>query len=226
MKTMNIAVFIAAATLNALAQGTVKFENNIPGVLVTHVYTVNPDAPVRFIGNGPSDYPPGFKDWTGWIAATGMSFSAQLRAAPGANVDYSDLKPASPITTFQTGANGGFLVPLIATLEGVPADAPVATVMMVAWDNQNGSIDTWEKALYGSPSRWGGVGPINVYNIGGAINPPPILEGLQTFSMLEQIALPEPSSLALLGLGLGIASVLRRSSRRREKPPLPTNGRK
>lgn len=218
MKITSIAVFIAVATLNALAQGAVRFENNIPGVLVTHVYAVNPDIPAPLGGNGPSDFPSGFQNWSGWIAAAGLSYSAQLMAAPGANVDWGFLKPASPITTFQTGANAGFVVPLIATLDGIPADAPVATVTMVAWDNQNGTIDTWEKAFYGSPSRWGGTAPFNVSNIGGSANPPPILEGLHSFSMGEFIALPEPSSLALLGLGFCVFSVLRRSNTPSRRP--------
>jgi hypothetical protein len=207
-----VAVLLLLSALSVAAQGTVHFENNIPGILVTHVYAVNPLVPLAGGGNGPSDYPPWDHDWTGWTPAAGSGFSAQLLAAPGAYPPPGSLKPASPITTFQTGANAGFVIPLIATLEGVPADAPVATIVMVAWDNQNGTTKTWEEAYYSAHSFWGMSGALNVFNIGGAVNPPPILQGLQSFTMGEFIAIPEPSSLALLGVGFFALLVGRRTS--------------
>jgi hypothetical protein len=154
MKTTNIGTLLVLVALSVAAQGTVRFENNIPGVLVTHVYAAHPNFPPGTIqGNGPSDYPRGGQDWTDWMPAAGSGFSAQLWAAPGADAIFG-FKPASPITTFQTGGNAGFVVPVIATLDGVPADAPVATVRMVAWDNQNGTINTWQEAQSTSPSWW------------------------------------------------------------------------
>jgi hypothetical protein len=170
MKTTNLGILLALATLNLGAQGTIRFENNIPGVLVTHIYAVNLIFPFRVNGNGPLDFPPGDRDWTGWTPAAGSGFSAQLLAAPGENVHYSSLRPASAITSFQTGANAGFVVPLITALEGVPADAPVATVMMFAWDNQGGTVNTWEEAVYNARTWYGGAGPFNVNNLGGTVS--------------------------------------------------------
>ncbi len=56
-------------------------------------------------------------------------------------------------------------------------------------------------AFFHSPTQWGGVVTFNVYNIGGAVNPPPVLTGLVSFGMAE-VMVPEPSSLGLLGCGI------------------------
>jgi hypothetical protein len=93
MKTIPTATLLALTAVNLAAQGTLRFENNIPGVLVTHVYAVNPAIPVFYIGNGPSDFPPGDTDWTGWTPAAGSGFSAQLLGAPGANAAPGSLRP-------------------------------------------------------------------------------------------------------------------------------------
>jgi hypothetical protein len=84
---------------------------------------------------------------------------------------------------------------------------------MVAWDNQNGTVNTLEEAFFHSPTWRGESGPFNVYNIGGNVNPPPALTGLQSFGMGQFIAIPEPSSLTLLGVGLLVALVWRRRIR-------------
>src|SRR5262245_42530792 len=195
-KSVTLLVWLTAFA--ALAQGTVRFDNNVPGVLVTHVYGVNPISPQPAEGNGPSDYPPGPVDWTGWTPAAGSGFSAQLFAAPGADADFSSLTPASPNTKFQTGANAGFVTPLIAPLQAIPADTPVPTLQMRVWDNQNGTINSWQDARLTPISRWGASFIFNVQNIGGAVNPAPILNGLQSFALGEFFLVPEPCSLTLV----------------------------
>lgn len=77
--------------------------------------------------------------WNG-VLLDGSGFSAQLWAADGANVPEGSLMPASPITTFQTGAGAGLVVSTTATLIGVPPDAPFATLMLRVWDNQSGTL--------------------------------------------------------------------------------------
>jgi hypothetical protein len=214
MKHQTIAsLLLLVGALHGAGQGTVRFENNIPGALVTHVngHKVNVIASLQ--GNGPDDFPAGAFNWSGWPLVAGSGFSAQLLAAPGANVPFMSLTPASPVTTFQTGDNAGFVVPLIPALEGVPVDAPVATVAMVAWDNRNGTLNNWLEARWYSPGLVGWSLPFNVYDIGGGANPAPVLSGLQSFSMEEQYAVPEPYAASLLVLGLATAAVL---ARRRE----------
>jgi hypothetical protein len=214
MKHQTLAsLLLLLGALHGAGQGTVRFENNIPGVLVTHFYGADPFYAGRLLGNGLNDFPPGQYDWSMWTPLAGSGYYAQLLAAPGADVPFSSLHPASPVTTFQTGENAGFVVPLIASLQGVPADAPVATVALVAWDTRNGVVTTWAEALR-TPNWIGKTRAFNVYDIGGAVNPPPVLHGLVSFSLYVYEPIPEPSAASLLVLGLATAAVL---VRRREK---------
>jgi hypothetical protein len=207
-------LLLLVGALHGAGQGTVRFENNIPGVLVTHFYGADPFYAGRLFGNGLNDFPPGQYDWSMWTPLAGSGYYAQLLAAPGADVPFSSLHPASPVTTFQTGANAGFVVPLIATLEGVPADARAATVQMMVWDNQNGTLKTWDAAVNMSPT-WRGVSTkITVQNIGGAVNSPPVLAGWESFNLDRYIALvPEPPTLTLGMAGALVAGLARRRAR-------------
>jgi hypothetical protein len=72
------------------------------------------------------------------------------------------------------------------TLSNVPPDAEVATVEMVAWDNSSGLYPTWTEAREAwtqGPLAAGMSGTLNVSNIGGFVNPPPVLTGLQSFNL-------------------------------------------
>jgi hypothetical protein len=116
------------------------------------------------------------------------------------------MRPAFPITTFGTGADAGFLVPVTATLTGVRADAAIATLSLRVWDNRGGTIKSWETAILMGATQ-GYSADFEVYNIGGVNNPPAILRGLQSFTLSY---IPEPSPGALLGLGAAALIVLRR----------------
>jgi hypothetical protein len=192
----------ALNTISATAQGTVLFDTHLPGELISHVYLPLPTSPgLVQIGNGTADYPTGTTDWTGWAPVSGVGFSAQLFAAPGADAPVDSLAPAFPITTFHTGAGAGLVVEVVATLTGVPWFAPVATVQMRVWDNRGGSIPDWTTALAqpAGTELLGLCAPINVANIGGGALPnPPGLDGLQSFNLYY---VPEPSPLALAGCG-------------------------
>jgi len=81
---------------------------------------------------------------------------------------------------------------------------------MVAWDNSSGQYPTWMEAS----DAWargllaaGKSNRINVGLIGGVIYTPPELVGLQSFSLW---ALPEPSSFAMVGLGVAALMIARR----------------
>jgi hypothetical protein len=198
MKRFLTSAACVLSAISALAQGTVIFINNVPGVVVTHVYYDATSIPARFwAGNGPNDTPPGTHRYVenGMIPIPGGY--AQLFAAPGENRPADSLQPASPITTFRSGAEAGFVNPLVATLAGVPADAPVATLQLRAWEIGSswaeGEARGWPHAV--SPT-------FNVYAIGGDKNAPPYLVGLQSFSLGIMAAdAPEPSPAALAGLG-------------------------
>jgi hypothetical protein len=171
-----------------------------------------PNASNPFVpqfGNGSSDFPPGTTDWTGFtpISSAPESWAAaQLWAAPGANAPINSLQPALAITTFRSGADAGFINGLIATLGGVPADAPVATLQLRVWDTRQGTITSWQAAMDFASTQGilalGASHPFNVMKIGGVLNSAPTLDGLTSFSLVLSEPAPEPSSTTLLGLAI------------------------
>lgn len=149
----------------ANAQGTVWFANRIAGQTVnqtTHIWGPSATAPyLSLIGLGSNDSPSGTTAF-GW--ASGMSLIgahgsgghlgyattfAQLIGAVGINQPASSLVPVGQVTTFRSGTSLGGLAAIIDTLTGnpgIPADAPYATFMIVAWDNSSGLLPTWTEA--------------------------------------------------------------------------------
>ncbi len=207
MKKLILTTLTVVCSLGVFAQGTVVFNNRVSGAVITHVYFGGYYAPI--VANGSNDYSdttmtPGTFNWsaTGYQLVMGSTWCAQLLAAPGANQPVSALIPASPVTTFRTtSGEAGWVVPVTATLNGVPADMSVATIEMVAWDNSSGLYPTWTEARLGllsgqNAAGWGNL--FNVYNIGGIGNPPAYLYGLESFNI---IGVPEPSMFALAALG-------------------------
>jgi uncharacterized repeat protein (TIGR02543 family) len=175
------------------AQGTVVFNNRIVGTVVTHVYgPQNADPTFYQNGNGFADTVSGAQNWTGFtaIGATGTAgplgganFLAQLWAANGADQAEANLQPALPMTTFRTGPAAGFIAGVIATLNNVPQDAPVASVQMRVWDSRGGTITNWAQAS-ADPTLLRGVSPLlNLGPIGGLGHPNPNLYGLQSFNL-------------------------------------------
>jgi hypothetical protein len=197
---LSLLLFCAAGATSALAQGTVVFDNRVVGSVISHVYLPLPANPgLVQSGNGTADYPVGTTDWTGWTLVTGGGFSAQLFAAPGADVPVDSLAPAIPITTFRTGAGAGFVSGAIATLPNAPAYAPVVTIQMRVWDNRGGTVPDWATAI-SQPTGTELVGvsfPINLGPLGSVTTTGPNLVGLQSFNLTY---IPEPSSLGLVAL--------------------------
>ncbi|MCX7866962.1 MAG: PEP-CTERM sorting domain-containing protein [Limisphaera sp.] len=202
MKKLVISLVTTAAVASALAQGTVTFNNRVVGVVVAPIYgPLGPNDTVSIVGNTSAGTPAGTADYGGRPLLAGSGYTAQLFAAPGAGAAESSLQPATPTTTFRTGAAAGFVVAATATLQGVPADAPVATLQLRVWDNRGGTVTTWAQAeaLWLSGQIAAGKSPLfNVNAIGGIFNTPPNLVGLQSFNIYY---IPEPGTLALLGLG-------------------------
>jgi hypothetical protein len=197
-----------------LAQGTVWFANHWFGG-VSRVYMPSPASPgLMQTGNGPSDDPPGTTDWTGWTPVTGSAFSAQLFGIGGANAPADSLRPAGPITTFQSGPDAGIINSVLVTLTDAPGPFP-ATVQMRVWDNKGGAITDWATALAQPPGTeiLGTSGLINLPHTGAGLGAsPPNLVGLQSFNLAYNV--PEPCVLALVGVG----GVLLRFVRPRKRP--------
>lgn len=82
---------------------------------------------------------------------------------------------------------------------------------MRVWNNQGGTITSWQQAAEFSYSA-----PFNVYNIGGDLNVPASLLGLQSFNMGWYILpklVPEPS-VATIGIAVGALVFVTRQFRR------------
>jgi hypothetical protein len=212
-------LFLGACTLTSAAslfsQGTVIFDNRVAGTVVTHVYGPDPANIYNYVsGMGVDDFPSGNVTWGGQLLQ-GSGFSAQLWAAQGFNMPEGSLQPASPITSFRTGTDAGFLAGTTATLTGVPSDSPSATLVLRVWDNQGGIIHTWPQALNAGTAH--GESPLfNLVNIGGGVNAAPALVGLQSFNIWQ---IPEPSTLALVCLGAAAALIFRHRRNRSDAFP-------
>ncbi|MGA4643816.1 PEP-CTERM sorting domain-containing protein [Limisphaera sp. 4302-co] len=211
MKTTAVVALATVFAVGALAQGTITFNNRVAGVVIAPIYgPLGPNDTVSIIGNTSSGLPAGSADYGGRPLLAGSGFTAQLFAAPGNNQPESSLQPATPTTTFRTGAAAGFVVPTTATLPNVAPDAPAATVQLRVWDNLGGTVTTWAQAeaLWLSGQIAAGKSALfNVAAIGGTFNTPPNLVGLQSFNIYY---VPEPGTLALLGLGALGLMVFRR----------------
>jgi len=218
----------------ANAQGTVIFDNRIPGGpgvgQTTHVWSPSTTtAGLSLVGFGSNDSPSG----TTPFAASGMTLIgangtggkyggattfAQLIGAVGAGAPESSLVPVGQTATFRTGAGAGTVAwpssqgpdDVLTGNPGIPADAPFATFELVAWDNSSGAYPTWSQASLGwmaAQIACGKSGEFTVSNIGGSINPPASLLGLTSFNLY---LIPEPSTCALAGLGAGALLAWRR----------------
>jgi hypothetical protein len=218
MKKLILSIITLTTAASAFAQGTVTFNNRIPGIGTTRVYS----GPAYRSGNSPTDVPPGSTDYTGYTligTIGGMSASttfANLIGAPGANAPESSMLPPITLpTTFRTGLAAGNVFATTATFANIPGDSPVATFEMVVWDNSTGLYPNWPQASVAIASGliFGGrSAPFVLQNIGGAIFTPPNIvssipgQGLQSFS----IVIPEPTTAALAGLGAAALLIFRR----------------
>jgi len=218
MKKLILAAITLTSAASVFAQGTVLFNNRVANLATTHVYA---GGGVR-IGNGPGDLPAGATDYAGYTligTVGGMSASstfAQLLGANGAGAPESSLVPStSPATTFRTGAAAGNVVGTTSTFNNIPLDSVAASFELAVWDNSSGLYPTWTQAS----AAWsaglivaGRSAEFTIQNIGGLVNTPPNIvssvagQGLLSFG----IAVPEPASFALAGLGAAALLIFRR----------------
>jgi len=206
MKKVLLTLSVVALAASVFAQGTVTFNNRITGVLITHVYL---GGGSQLSGQGNTDFPVGATDWAGFTSLSGAGYTAALLAGPAGSLEGA-LVQATPTTTFRTGTGAGFISPVTATLGNVAKDAASAVLQMVAWDNKGGTITTWTDALAAWQAGTIALGRsalINVASIGGDLNTPPNMVGLQSFNIY---LVPEPTTMALAGLGAAALLIFRR----------------
>jgi len=214
MKKVLLTAIASTVALGVFAQGTVIFNNRLGAT--SHVWA---GGTTQIQGNAATgDSPAGSTSYAGLLlvgTAGGLSASttfAALLAAPGANAAESSLVPALNGTTFRTGTGAGNITQVTTTLVGVAADAPVATIQMVAWDNSSGQYSTWNTASVAWQNGLISAGrsaAFNVNSIGGVANGAPTLDALRSFN-LYSLAVPEPGTFALAGLGAAAALIFRR----------------
>jgi len=208
MKKLLLTAFAVTCAVSVFAQGTVQFNNRVSGALTTHVYI---GAQASLFGNGPTDNPAGTYDWTGYTLLTGSGFRAAILGANGAGVAADALSfGATPTTTsFRTGTSAGGFAITTATLGNVAQDAATATLQIFAWDARTGIVDPVAalSAFRGAQIAGGFSPTFNVNLIGGLVNTPPTLAGLQSFSIA---IVPEPSTMALAGLAAASLLIFRR----------------
>jgi len=200
MKAMFAFAIAALSILGAGAQGTVIFNNNVPGVVVTHIYyeTASGDPGYRpTFGNGPNDFPVGpqtYPNSRGLFSGYG-----QLFASDRADADETLLWEASPVFTVE---NGKILNPGVVSLKNIPADSAVVMLQLRVWADYSPFATNWWTAVGSSvPTGWSPA--FKVSNIGGQVNSAPYLEGLQSFAvpLIGGTVTPEPSTIALLVIG-------------------------
>ena len=211
MKKTLLTLTAITVAVGALAQGTVVFNNRVTGTIVSQIRApeLGSAAGEQKYGNQASDFPAGTTVFTGALL-TGNGWTATLWSATGAGAAEGLLVQSPNTTTFRTGAAAGFLAGITATLANVAADAPVATLQVRVYPTSYGS---WANALaaYNAADLNAVIGKsvlFNVNQIGGQVNTPANLVGLTSFSLMAPI--PEPSSMALAGLGAASLLIFRR----------------
>jgi len=205
MKKVLLTIAVLGVAVSVFAQGTVQFVLNGSGFRAP-VYGPDPDNPtLALTGNTAAGLPAGTTVYGGQLLSTG--YAAQLFGGPS----ESALTAALPVSTFRTGSAAGLLAAsVVATLVGVPLDAPSAWVQVRAWDNRTGLYPTWQEASAAWEAGLIAAGmslPVEVLAIGGIQNTPPIPVNLRSFNIY---LIPEPSTFALAGLGAAALMIFRR----------------
>lgn len=217
MKKYIIAIAVTCCAVSVLAQGKIDWGNNL-GATVFRAPISGPQLAdntqsLTGPGTGSLYFPQGSTVYTGGFLS-GSGYTMALLAG-------SSLTPVA-YTTFRTGGSAGFINTATITL-------PTATefeagkkvnFQIAAWNNTAGTYDTWAKA----ETAWkagtiaaglSGIvqsGSLGGIDGGGNIVPNPGTTGWTPFNIYFQGAIvPEPSSIALLGLGaLGMLLIRRK----------------
>jgi len=225
-KTILTAIAMCCA-VGVFAQGTVVFNNRLGAT--THIYGTLGSQ--RLSGNAANDNPAGSTVYgSGYYligtagapanfaaSTTYVSFlgAAGALASDATVTNVANLGTAiggGYATTFRTGAGSGNFPQATATFNAIPKDAPVATFELVAWDDSSGLYSTWALASAAWNSGLIAAGKSDLFqltSIGGDVNTPPNLTTLTSFSIYVQ-TVPEPTTIALAGLGAAALVVLRR----------------
>ena len=220
-KNLLVIAGLLCATASVLAQGTIRFENRVTGTqtgfaaaVVAPIYGVDPANPTLVkkgnAATGPTTPVPQGTQTYGGQPLVGSGFTASLwyRAA-GSGAAFAQAATTPFRVTTSTTLFGFWTTPGTAVvLPGIPSDATSrAEILIRVWDNQGGSVTSWDAAVQRGNVPTGESDPFVVpFQLGGGTVLPPTLQGLQSF----ELTVPEPSVIALGVLGAGCLFLLRR----------------
>jgi hypothetical protein len=155
---------------------------------------------VNFQNAGPGVNAP-IRHSNGATLLDGSTFKADIFWALGTVTDSSTLQSAGFSAAFSGGAQAGYFLGGVLGIPGTSnAGGQVVTVQIRAWDSTTGA--TWSSATYK------GGGNLFQVALGGGTTPPPYFTAMTSFNLVNPV--PEPSSLALAGLGAVTLLVFRR----------------
>ncbi len=200
-KPLFISALILAA-IGSFAQGTIIVGN---GITATRFPIYGPqlsNGGIQVVGDGPLSRPIGSTVYDGGLLS-GTRYAIEFWAGPSTATDFSGLTLITT-TTFRTAAvaanlPNGITTTILGTIPGVPADG-LAKLGVRVWDTQSGASYDLAGVRGQSPSLSLSAG------LGGGLTTPPNWVG-QSFSL---VAVPEPSSMALAGIGAASLLIFRR----------------
>jgi len=226
-KCLAFTVLLAFAA-GAFGQGSVFFSNRTglggtgpQAPVVAPIFGVDPVDPFsQKQGNpsaswngtsGPTPTPAGSHVYNG-TPLNGTGFTAQLWAVNSQSPD-SGLQPiaSTPFRTTTVESFRGSFQATFAVVPDTPFDpASLAKFQVRAWDNQDGTVTTWDQVLESNvPRGWSTIFTVP-FPVGGGPILAPDLIGLESFQLFIPEVVPEPSVIALGVVGAGFVFLIRR----------------
>ena len=159
---------------------------------------------IQFCNSTPGVYAPVLDWWTKELLAPDPNLVVALYMGNG----VSSLQPVAS-TRFTSPGIFGEGKPAVTVAEYAPGDRVFFEVRV--WDSQGGKFPSYESAVsWAYHVRTGVAGEVTLGDASSPLGAPELI-GLRSF--VFPVLIPEPSSWAMLGLGLGVLGFQYRSRR-------------